>query len=289
MLSYGCGQDSTAIAAKIIFDPTFRQKFAPKRLIAIFSDTGDEHPETYDYLEYFKEICRKNKIEFVHIIPQLGYHGSGWQSLRGFYRDHNACGSKAFPKTCTDRLKLGPIYGYLEDWLGTQYRVDVGRKQGFYKFAARYGKIRVLVGIAKGEERRVAKQGAEISKWKRETIHTVYPLIDIGFDRQACQSYIRSVGMNVPHPSNCRLCPFASEIELLWLARFLPDDYREWVEIERNKLNAFAHLGDRNLGVWGKKKLSEVLANAQQKYGHLTDQDLQDYKFSHGHCVMSVY
>lgn len=42
VLSYGCGQDSTAIAAKIVFDPTFRHKYAPKRLVVIFSDTGNE-------------------------------------------------------------------------------------------------------------------------------------------------------------------------------------------------------------------------------------------------------
>jgi hypothetical protein len=83
-----------------------------------------------------------------------------------------------------------------------------------------------------------------------------------------------------------------SDIELLWLSRFYPADYAEWVTIEANKLARFKAEGlpdDKNYGVWAKKTLPEVLAKAQVKYAHMTDAQLHEYKMSHGHCVRSKY
>ena len=101
---------------------------------------------------------------------------------------------------------------------------------------------------------------------------------------------MRSVGEPVPPPSNCILCPFMGEVELLWLHRFMPDHLEDWVRIEKNKMDKWAHLGpDKNLGVWGKKTLPEVLAQAIDKHGHMSDADLEEYKMSHGHCVSSKY
>lgn len=82
--------------------------------------------------------------------------------------------------------------------------------------------------------------------------------------------------------------PFLSEQELVWLYRRYQADYEEWVAIEAAKLEKHRHLGDRNLGVWGNKTLPEVLEQALAKYGHMTDEELDDYKFNHG-CVMSKY
>jgi hypothetical protein len=80
-----------------------------------------------------------------------------------------------------------------------------------------------------------------------------------------------------------------NEVELLWLYRFHRTDYLDWVGIEAEKLAANAHKGEKNLGVWGTKTLPEVLAEAMRKHGHMTDKELHDYKFSHGHSVKSCY
>ena len=61
------------------------------------------------------------------------------------------------------------------------------------------------------------------------------------------------------------------------------------MNIEQTKLNANLHMGDRNLGVWGKKTLPEVLQKAVEKFGHMSPGELDEYKMSHGHCVMSKY
>jgi hypothetical protein len=288
VLSYGGGQDSTAILLKLIHDNEFRIKYAPNRLLVIISDTGDEHKETYEYIEYIKRMCEKVEIDFVHLTTDYGFHYDNWQSLRGFYNLKKTVGSKAFPKTCTDKLKIQPIYMFLDVWVGLNYYFDYGRKKALKSFAERFGKVDVLIGIAKGEERRIADPSKE-PVWKQKSIRIVYPLIELGMDRRACQDYTMAVGEPVPLPSNCVLCPFMSKIELLWLYRFLPDDYYDWVRIEQNKIEANKHMGDRNLGVWGKKLLPQVLKEAKQEHDHMTDDELQEYKMSHGHCVMSKY
>jgi hypothetical protein len=58
----------------------------------------------------------------------------------------------------------------------------------------------MLIGIAKGEEGRC---GEAMEKWMRETVERVYPLIDLGLDRQGCQDYIAS------STSRCRRRPTA--------------------------------------------------------------------------------
>ena len=183
----------------------------------------------------------------------------------------------------------GSSQSFLESYIGQQYNLPIRKKQALTLFAKKYGKIHVLVGIAKGEEKRMADPSKEPQKWKRESITTVYPLVDMGMDRGECQRSIASFGYEIPLPSNCILCPFLSEIELVWLHRFMPADYHDWVEIEKNKFEKFADKGEKNYGVWGKKPLPVVLEQSLAKYGHYTDEQLHEYKMSHGHCVASKY
>jgi len=303
VLCFGGGQDSTTLLYKYVLDENFRREFAPNRFLVVMAETGDEHPATYEHLAFIKGFCKQHNIEFVHIVPEMGYHGANWQSLRGFYNALGTCGSKAFPKTCTDRLKLQPIYSYLEDWLENNYGVKAGKKKGYVEFARRNGRIRMIVGIAKGEERRLADPTQEPHLWKRHSIEMSYPLVDLGLDRAGCQSYMREVGLPVCPPSNCLLCPFMSEIELLWLFRFRNFDYLDWCRIEAVKIAKNVHMNavevtdkkgqkkivNKNLGVWGEKTLPQKMEEVLKKYGHMDDAALQEVKMNHGHCVMSKY
>lgn len=290
VLSFGAGQDSTALLYLYAFDHRrFRTRYAPKRFLVLMADTGDEHAETYAHVEDTTAFCRERGIEFHHIALGMGYHPRLWaRGLRAFYREKQTVGSKAFRKWCTANLKLVALYGFLEHWIGREYRLATGHKHGLYAFARRYGKLRMLLGIAKGEERRVSA-GAGDAPWMRDCVERVYPLIDLGMDRARCQAFIGALGLPVPVPSNCLLCPYRSELELLWLHRFHPTDYEEWVELEAAKLRRFAARGDRNLGVFGRRPLPEVLKGAIEKYGHLTDAELEQHRMSHGHCVASKY
>lgn len=288
VLSFGGGQDSTAILYRLAYDAAFRAQYAPGRLLVLMSDTGDEHEETYAHVAFVKAFCVQHHIEFCFITKEMGYHSAAWQDLRSFYRRTTTIGSKAYPKTCTDKLKLVPLYRYLESWIGREYGIQTGRKRGLYEFTKRFGKIRVLLGIAADETSRVAKEQSR-QKWMRDAIDRAYPLVDLGWDRAACQRYIASVGHAVPVPSNCMLCPFKSEIEVLWLARNRPADFQAWVMLEAAKLAKWQEKGDKNFGVFGRRTLPQVLAQVERTHGHLTDAELEDYRMSHGHCVKSSY
>lgn len=289
VLSYGIGQDSWSLLLSCAFDPEFRAKYAPGNLVVLSSETGDEHPETYRHLDYSRQFCKDQGIEYHHITPDMGFHPKTWQGLREQYRRNNTVGSKRFPKSCTDNLKLVPVYGFLDAWVGRKYNLPYGRKEALRLFAQKHGKISVLIGLAAKEEKRCAKPSDTTPKWRQCAIQVRYPLIEMGFDRAACQNHARSLGQPVPPPSNCMLCPYASLAELAWLHRFYPADFNAWVEFEANKLKKNLHLGEKNASVWGTKTLPEVLEEALEKYGQWSDQQLQDYKFSHGHCVNSSY
>lgn len=292
MLSFGGGQDSTAILYKLIYDKAFRDEYAPRNLIVVMADTGNEHPETYDHVMYIRGLCKEHNIPFYFLRGSLELTSPSWsKGLVSFYETHNAIGSKAFPKTCTDKLKITPIYNWLDDHLKHVWGAPGnGRKQSIINFAKHYGKIDVLLGIAKGEEGRASTNEESFAKWMRDSVNKRYPLIDLGMDRQACQDYIQEVGEDVPLPSNCILCPFMSMQELLYMKRNMPQWFDKWVELEANKIKANSHLDPKkNLGVWGTKLLPQVLKEAEEKYGHMTDAELREYKMSHGHCVKSKY
>ncbi len=291
ILSFGGGQDSTAILYKLLYDDAFRAEQAPGKLAVVMSDTGDEHPQTYNHVQFCAGLCEKANVPFFFLTNDKGFHLEKWMTLRGFYRRTSTCGSKAFPKTCTDKLKIRPIYMWLGSYVAEQYDLSTsGRyrsKTPLYEFTALFGKIRVLIGIAAGEETRVADPNSG-PKWMARNIERAYPLIDLGMDRKACQDYMSSLGLPVPMPSNCMLCPYMNEIELLWLVHHHPKDYQDWVEIEANKLAANTHV-EKNLGVFGTRTLPEVLAGAKVKYAHMTTDEIDEYKMSHGHCVKSKY
>ncbi len=290
VLSFGSGQDSTAILYKLIYDPDFRKKYAPCRLIVIMADTNNEHLETIKNTEHVKEICRQKGIPFFFLTGDMGFTSKSWsQGLIAFYEAKNAVGSKAFPKTCTDKLKITPIYNFLDKWIHETYNTEkVGRKQAIKEFTKKT-KIDVLIGIAAGEESRASENGNSPHKWFNDSINKIYPLMDLNWNRKACQEYILEINQPLPPPSNCILCPFMSLQELLFLYYTMPEWYHRWVKIEQNKINANLHMGDKNLGVWGKKLLPEILIEAKEKFGYMTIEELHDYKMSHGHCVKSKY
>lgn len=305
ILSFGGGQDSTTLLFKLALDKEFREKYAPNDLLVLMADTHNEHPETYRYLEdIIVPFCKEHNIEFLKIDNTMGYHGDTWQGLVYKWENGNrpTIGSLAYPKTCTHQLKLMPQYRYVEHWLPKHYTniVNRDRKNNYVQFAKYYGKIRWLVGIAKGEEKRVADATKETALWKKQAIHIEYPLIDIGYDRQACQDYIRSIDKPIPMPSNCMYCPFAcNHMEILWLERYYPDNFEEWMHLEQKKLDAWSD-AERNLGVSGRLHksgerkgeaftLKDLLAEAKEKFGNVSNEELWDYKTSHGHCVASAY
>lgn len=312
VLSLGAGQDSTYLFYRYIYDEKFRHKYAPGDFLVVMSDTGDEHEATYRHVAYLQQLAKKHDIPFIFITNDMGYHTDSWLTLIVQYVRNKTCGMKAGgKKTCSYNLKIRPIYRWLSDYVGEKYLKPEGVETGPGKygnytnlvaFAGLYGKIKMLIGIAKEEESRIEKaQECVVGKWMKLAVDRKYPLIDLSFNRADCQQGILDYGHPVPMPSNCRRCPFISEVELLWLYRFDRKAFEEWVDMEDAKI-AYDVIRPRSKqnqqrieqgetipsnGVFGKRRLMEVLADAQRKYGHMSDDELHEYKMSHGHCVKS--
>lgn len=310
VLSFGAGQDSSVLLEKYLDDSEFRAKYAPNDFVVIMSDTGDEFDETYKHVEYCQKRCDEEGVEFHFLTSDKGYHSESWLSLRHFYRLKNTIGSKMFPKTCTSRLKLQPIYRFLEHWLSEKYGVQCKNKKGIREFAARYGKIQMMIGIAKGEEKRMADASKNPNRWYRDSIENVYPLIDMGMERQACQDYLHAKDLYVI-PSNCKACPFASLEEIEYLRRFYPAELADWIELEAAKLEKHKDRSaiivtdeegqvvldkkgqpktvNKNYGVFGVKALPVKIAEAKEAYADWSDDRVREYRYSHGHCVATTY
>lgn len=308
VLSFGAGQDSTYILYKIIRDQDYRSKYAPGDFIVVMSDTGDEHRETYQHVEFIKILCSEHGIPFYFITADMGYHPNTWQTLVGQMKLNNSLMSMMFPRSCTDNLKIRPFYNFLNvhianNHYGQDLPSSTRNKHWIKRFAADHGKIKVILGIAAGEEKRVKeskrakkerqldlfkKAKRKIQVWFENSIQKIYPMIDEGVDRKMAQDYIMVTPWPLPPPSNCKRCPFLTKPEILWMYRFNKADFLEWVQLEKAKINKCEGL-DRNLGVKGEQLLEEILQEAIAEFGHWTNEELQEYKMSHGHCVKSKF
>lgn len=232
-------------------------------------------------------------------------------------------------KSCTDNLKIKPAYRYLEDFIRDLYGYQARGYRVFYQYFYQWGKLETWIGFAKGEESRMAApaetlqlscerpedewvgeeggsvaQGGQLSLiaggkgpdkksivpvWRQKTVFHRYPLIELGWDRAKCQEMIASYEQPVPFPSNCMMCPFQNEPEIVYLYRTKPDVFARWCEREAAKLKKNA-TREVNYGVKGNGlTLERYLEKALKKYGDWTIEQLADYKFTHGHCVKSRY
>ncbi len=292
LFSFGGGQDSWAILLKLIFDKTFRQNYAPKNLLVKMSDTGWEHPKTYLFTARAAALCKKHNIEFHLIKSEMGFHPKTWQHLTDNWEKNNTVGSVTFPQTCTDNIKIKVVDKFSAHWIKANYSIKSTLNHQIYKeFFYKYGRIHRILGIASGEEKRLGNQ-KHFPKWKQQTMKYVYPLVDLGVDRAKAQKIIRSYGFDVPPPSNCTICFFMQDPELIWLYRNLPAHFWHWVKLERNKRNKYRALGlaeNKNHGPFGKKTIIQKLKSAIVKYGHWSTEQLEEYKMSHGHCNKSKF
>lgn len=290
ILSYGGGQDSTALLLKGIHNTQYKKRYIKGDYLIIMTDTGNEHKKTNEYRKKIETLCKAHNIDFMFLDLNYKYTSKSWSGgLIKFYEAGDRIGSKAYPKTCTDNLKIVPFYNFLDKYIHTKYNtVKVGRKSAIKEFVNCGGKINVILGIAKDEETRVSKNEDSSHKWQRDCINKIYPLIDLKMNRYACQTYIKQY-MPIPWPSNCILCPFVNNIELLYLHRFENSWLQKWIELEKNKIQNNLHMGKQNLGVWGRKLLPEKVKEVIIKHGAMTDTELRNYKMSHGHCVKSKY
>src|SRR6187399_2882723 len=288
IFSFGLGQESLALLYKLATDTGFYVKHVRGKLLIVGSDTGNEHPHTYALLPMIKEFCFKRGFNFYWITKEMGFHSKAWQSLTEQYKRNKSIGSAAFRQTCTDNLKVKVVDNFVEHWLWDHTTFTETRKRAYRRYAEAHGKFRLILGFAKGEEHRIENGNKYDPIWKKATVERHYPLLIEGMDRQQCITINELAWTQTVWPSNCMLCFYQSDQEILWLYRNYPERFKEWVEMEQEKLKKYKD-EPKNYGVYGKINLIEKLRKANYLYGHWSDEELNDYKFSHGHCQRTTY
>lgn len=286
-LSAGGGQDTAAILAMLLEDPKFRARHAPGDLVVIMSATGDEYRETDAYVTRMAALCAARDVPFLHVTPDLGYHTAAWQTLHGQWERNTTIQSVAFRRrSCSANLKLAPFYKALNAFVARRYgyveRVSNQHKAALHAYERDYGPLPVLIGFSKGEEVRVKEAPAG---FMRTVIRRTYPLMEEGLDRRGAQEVTAQLGHEVPMPSNCRSCPFASPLDLLRLHHLDPQAFDTWAGFEARKLAAPKWQGTRNHTVLGNDlTLLQNLDRAEARYGHLGLEELDEIRFCRGHA-----
>lgn len=299
-LSNGGGQDSTALLLRLINEPEFRRRYAPGRLISITADTGNEHRPTLYNLVRMRRLCREHGIEFFFVTARYGHHVGDWQSLQHFYESGSRIGSKSYPKSCSSSLKIQPLYKFLCAYLSEHYGVSSNKKDGLYEYTALTGEpITALIGISAEETSRRLDPSKKAPPWLVKNILRSYPLVDDGWTRKDCRSYIEALEFPLPPASLCLFCPYKSKEHVLLTSLENPPAFKTWVRLERAKLDAhaerFPHLPEeKNHGVFGPNTtLPQIVRKTRAKYPTISDDELRE-KLSrdllqNGHKVGSKY
>jgi len=189
-LSFGGGVNSVALAILLI-ENGWREPI-------VFSDTESEWPETYEYIEYFREeYLRKYKLDIV-VLGEEWRIPSAKMPLDEYCRKKRITPSIQW-RWCTNKFKLDPT----RKWC----------KANGYNFDE------MLVGISLDEARR--------QKTK------IRPLVDLQFDREKCMEIITEAGLEIPPKSSCWLCPFQSVEKFKELLIKHPDLFEKAIELEK--------------------------------------------------------
>lgn len=166
VVSYGGGVNSTALIIFLI------QNKHPLDYV-VFADTGDEMPETYDYLHHMKKYLYTHKIPFQIVKVPNG------DSLSDRCLRRRVIPSQVW-RWCTRDMKVRPIYRFYRSLNCHVYQ---------------------YMGIDYDEWYRM-KDPTE------DYVTNVFPLVDYKIGRQGCIELIEKAGLPIPVKSGCFFCPF---------------------------------------------------------------------------------
>ena len=220
------GKDSTYMILELL------RKKEPLDEI-IFSDTGYEFPQMYEYIEKVEKYINEN---YPHVkITKLNYKSSDtWEKWaeKPFTRGENEGSTRGFPywigmSWCTRELKVIPIDKYLKE----NVNVD---------FIVKY------IGIAADEPKRVRDSGESypLVKWKITEKQIVKRLKKMNFHNSLYNNFSRT---------GCYLCPKQGLGALKILHDNYPTLWEHVVELEQrykkqgSKIWKFKGIGTKQL------------------------------------------
>lgn len=205
-LSYGLGTDSSAILLRWLTDPTSRD-FDLADLAVVVAQTGDERESTgIDVEELVLPLLRQHRVRFIEV------------ARAGRYVTKNGGGVKVLADTRDpQRLHLSGEYRLSQEMLsaGTLPQLGGARLCSVHSkgdcldpviAAITNGRpYRHVLGFEANELPRAAKDAT----FNSELRIGEYPLIEWGWDRDACMDFITATVGRPILKSCCTFCPFA--------------------------------------------------------------------------------
>lgn len=188
---------------------------------AIFCDTGAEHKELYERIDYVESYLKKLHGEEFEIIKVRAdvktKENRNVDNLEDYIEDYKYMPS-ANARFCTRVFKIEPIERYLSD----------------------KGQIEMMIGLNYDEQGRTGN----LEKLKK--CDYIYPLIDNELTREDCIDILNIHGMNTSFPpymqrGGCKFCFFKKE-----------DEYRAMYYLDRETFNDVKDLEKR---IQDKKKV----------------------------------
>jgi hypothetical protein len=226
VLSYGLGVDSTALLLRWLEEPSSRD-FPLSELLVVSAMTGDEWPLTGVLVERhvlprlraagvrFAQVARGGHLQGEGIVVLDDTDSPRRLHLGGAYRlseELRAAGT--VPQAGGNRLCSMKFKGWVIDTYLARHAPDATRHAFGYEAGetgragrcseAMAGRLALGFGAEEGARARRA------SGYDTPARRAVFPLIDWGWDREACRRRIEEVTGVADWPkSACVYCPFA--------------------------------------------------------------------------------
>ncbi len=215
VLRWGAGVDSTGMAIGM-------HERGERPDFVIFSDTGDEKPETYAYFAEFEAWLARAGFPMLTIVRNRTQAGD--TTLEGYSLRVADLPSRAYGLGgCADKWKTRPM----EKWSTHEPSIRAFRAAG--------GKPCALIGYDAGEVRR--NRIKENDRWTFRA-----PLIEWVWYREDCVKAIERAGLSTPPKSACFYCPSSTKTEIVQLATRHPDLLQRAIAME-DKARASGKLG----------------------------------------------
>jgi len=228
VVSYGVGVDSTAMLVGM------HQRHIRPDLI-LFANTGCEHPETYDYVDYADRFLKRwgfPEITVAQYVPKRSHTGIIFESL-----EQESFHSHRLPS---------PAYGFKKCTLKwKRSAMDNLVKRDFAPAEEAWAKrLKVVRAIGYDAGAADMKRGWEIKDDKLWAYW--YPLREWDWTREDCIDQIRRAGLKVPRKSSCFICPNMQRWEVDKLMDEHPDLAQRAMMIEALALPSSTSV----LGLW---------------------------------------
>lgn len=191
IVSLSGGKDSTALAIYL------RDRIP--ELEYVFCDTGEELPETYEYLDRLEQVLGK----FIHRLNPERPFRHYLEVYRGVLPD-------ARTRWCTRKLKIEPFERFVGDDLVYNYigiRADEPHRKGYIS--------------------------------TKPNIIAKYPFVEDGITKADVMRILEESGIGLPEyyewrsRSGCYFCFFQQRIEWVGLSRRHPDKFKQAMEMEK--------------------------------------------------------